>query len=124
MIRVDNGPEFTSFEFADWCTKKCIRIKYIQPGKPTQNAYIERFNKTYREDILDAYLFEHLEEVRMLSDQWLWSYNNEIPHGSINDMTPSEYARVAVNSGKLPPHKIKAKFTTINSHNNNSNCLH
>jgi putative transposase len=123
MIRVDNGPEFTSFEFTQWCTQKNITIKYIQPGKPTQNAYIERLNKTYREDILDAYLFQTLEQIRILSEEWQWIYNREIPHGSINDMTPYEYSKLAVNSGKLPMHKTHAEFTTINSHNNNSNSL-
>jgi len=79
-----------------------------------QNAYIERFNKTYRGDILDAYVFENLEEVRILTDEWMFSYDNEIPHGSLNDLTPNEYAMKAVNSGK------PCGFTTINSHNCNS----
>lgn len=120
MIRVDNGPEFTSIEFNQWCENKGIRIGFIQPGKPTQNAYIERLNKTYRYDILNAYLFETLEQVRILSDEWLWVYNHELPHGSINDMTPYEYSQLAVNSGKLPTHNAPAEFTTINSHNNNN----
>ncbi len=119
-IRVDNGPEFTSFEFTGWCSSKNIQITYIQPGRPMQNAYIERFNKTYRGDILDAYLFENLEQLRMLSDEWMLTYNNEIPHGSLNDLTPSEFATKAVNSGKPAPHKTHAGFTTINSHNNSS----
>lgn len=80
MIRVDNGPEFTSIEFTRWCENKNIKIIFIQPGKPTQNAYIERLNKTYRNDILNAYLFETLEQVRILSDEWLWIYNHELPH--------------------------------------------
>jgi putative transposase len=113
-IRVDNGTEFTSFEFTEWCRSKNIEITFIQPGRPMQNAFIERFNKTYRGDVLDAYLFENLEQVRILSDEWMTSYNNEIPHGSLNDLTPSEYAR-AVNSGK------PSGFTTINSHNSNNN---
>lgn len=123
MIRVDNGPEFTSFEFTQWCKEKNIDIKFIQPGKPTQNAFIERMNKTYREDILDAYLFENLEQVRILSEEWQWIYNREIPHGSISDMTPYEYRKLAVNSGKLPAHNACAEFTTINSHNNSNNSL-
>jgi len=67
-----------------------------------QNTYIERFNKTYREDILDAYLFENLEQLSILSDEWMQTYNNEIPHGSLNDLTPNEFAAKAVNSGKPP----------------------
>ena len=119
-IRVDNGPEFTSFEFTEWCSSKNITITYIQPGRPMQNAYIERFNKTYRGDILDAYLFESLEQVRILSDEWMISYNNEIPHGSLNDLTPNEYAMKAVNSGKPASHKTQSGFTTINSPNSSS----
>ena len=121
-IRVDNGPEFTSFEFTEWCRSKNIDITFIQPGRPMQNAYIERFNKTYRGDILDAYLFENLEEVRILTDEWMFSYNNEIPHGSLNDLTPSEYAK-AVNSGKPANHKTQSGFTTINSHNSSNKNL-
>lgn len=121
-IRVDNGPEFTSFQFLEWCQSKNITVKHIQPGRPMQNAYIERLNKTYREDILDAFLFDELEELRLLSDGWSWTYNYELPHGSIQDMTPKEYAReLAVNSGKLPTHKASKEFTTINSHSNSSN---
>lgn len=114
-FRLDNGPEFTSFEFTEWCRLKNIKITYIQPGRPMQNAYIERFNKTYRDEILDAYLFENLEELRILSENWMRIQNNEIPHGSLNDLTPHEYAAKAVNSGK------PSGFTTINSHNSSSN---
>jgi putative transposase len=120
-FRLDNGPEFTCLEFTEWCRSKNIKINYIQPGRPMQNAYIERFNKTYREDILDAYLFENLEQLRILSDEWMKTYNNEIPHGSLNDLTPNEYAAKAVNSGKPATLKTQAGFTTINSHNSSSN---
>jgi len=116
-----NIREFTSLEFAEWCKARDIEIKFIQPGRPMQNGYIERFNKTYREDILDAYLFENLDQVRILSEEFMWTYNREIPHGSLNDMTPYEYSQLAVNSGKLPTHEFHAEFTTINSHNNSNN---
>ena len=86
-----------------------------------QNAYIERFNKTYRDEVLDAYLFENLEELRILSEQWMRIQNNEIPHGSLNDNTPHEFAEKAVNSGKPASLKGPSGFTTINSHNNSSN---
>lgn len=88
QIRVDNGPEFTGKVFRGWCNKQSITLKYIQPGKPMQNAYIERLNRTYREDVLDAYLFETLEEVRMLSDEWQYKYNYLVPHESLKGKTP------------------------------------
>ena len=95
IIRVDNGSEFTSGAFADWANSKGIEIDFIQPGCPTQNSYIERFNRTYREDVLDLYLFETLEEVRQITDDWIDLYNYERPHDSLNDMTPMEYLQAA-----------------------------
>lgn len=89
QIRVDNGPEFTSKAFTLWCDRQQIAIKHIQPGRPMQNAYIERLNRTYREDILDAYLFESLEEVRLLSDEWQYNYNHLLPHESLGNKTPA-----------------------------------
>jgi putative transposase len=91
QIRCDNGPEFLSYALADYCTKQNITLKYIQPGKPTQNAYIERFNRSYREDILDAYLFEGLEELRDLSWEWMNDYNQNHPHQSLNHLSPLKY---------------------------------
>jgi len=89
QIRVDNGPEFLSKVFTKWCSKNSIEIKYIQPGRPMQNGYIERLNRTFREDILDAYQFETLEEVRILSDEWQDSYNHKHPHKALNRKTPA-----------------------------------
>lgn len=90
-IRVDNGPEFCSKEFTEWCENNQIFIQYIQPGKPMQNGYIERFNRTYRQDILDAYLFNDLEHVTQLTQEWLEDYNNHRPHESLGGMTPVKY---------------------------------
>lgn len=89
QIRVDNGPEFRGHCFAKWCEREQIKIKYTQPGKPMQNAYIERLNRTYREDVLDAYQFETLEEVRILSDEWQHYYNNTHPHKALKGRTPA-----------------------------------
>jgi len=94
-IRVDNGSEFTSDVFTNWAKAHEITIDYIQPGCPYQNAYIERFNRTYRGDVLDAYIFQNLNEVKQLTQDWIEIYNNERPHDSLNDMTPVEYKNVA-----------------------------
>ena len=93
QIRVDNGPEFTGKAFTSWCQQQGIIIKFIQPGRPMQNAYIERFNLTFREDVLDAYLFESLEGVRILSDEWQEKYNNLQPHESLKGKTPAMYRK-------------------------------
>ena len=74
-IRVDNGPEFTSMNFQNWCKENNIEIKYIQPGSPVQNAFIERFNRYFREDVLDAYWFEDLEQLRVIIERWRTDYN-------------------------------------------------
>ena len=71
-------------------SKQCDN-PFHRPGKPAQNAYIERFNRTYREDVLDLYLFRTLTEVRELSSEWSYEYNGERPHESLNNMTPYEY---------------------------------
>lgn len=94
-VRVDNGPEFTSSEFINWADKHSIKIDYIKPGCPYQNAYIERFNRTYRHEVLDLYLFNNLQEVEDITKDWINIYNSERPHDSLNDMTPLAYKHVA-----------------------------
>lgn len=92
-IRVDNGPEFTAQAFADWCSENHVRIDYIQPGRPNQNAYIERFNRSYRDEVLDPHIFSTLSQVRDLSWAWLMSYNEERPHKSLGNIPPAEFKR-------------------------------
>jgi putative transposase len=91
VLRVDNGPEFTSGEFAAWAEDNGMFIQYIQPGKPNQNAYIERFNRTYREELLDLYIFESLSDVREKTYWWRITYNEERPHDALGNMTPAQY---------------------------------
>ena len=91
MLRMDNGPEFISLILAEWAEKHAVKLEFIQPGKPTQHAFIERFNRTYRTDVLDFYLFRTLNEVREITEKWLSEYNGERPHESLNNMTPEEY---------------------------------
>ena len=90
-LRVDNGPEFCSGEFMAWAEEAGMRIQHIQPGKPNQNAFIERFNRTYREEVLDLYLFRTLEEVRERTYHWVIDYNECRPHDALGDQTPREY---------------------------------
>lgn len=91
-IRVDNGPEFLSKKFVQWCSQNNILIQYIQPGRPMQNAYIERLNRLFREDVLNAYLFDNLEQVRILAEKWMDEYNRLHPHKSLNGRTPHQAA--------------------------------
>jgi len=91
QFRVDNGPEWTSLAFRSWCQANDILIQYIQPGKPMQNGYIERFNRTYRQDILDAHLFDDIMQVKILTEEWMEDYNHKRPHQSLGDRTPMAY---------------------------------
>ncbi len=93
-IRTDNGSEFTSDLFQQWLEDNKIEWVKIQKGKPQQNAIIERFNKTYREDVLDAHLFFSLQNVKDLTDHWMRDYNEERPHEALDFKTPSEYEAV------------------------------
>ena len=88
VIRVDNGPEFIAKIFLQWAKKHQIEVRHIQPGKPAQNAFIERFNRTYREGVLDAYWFGSIEEVQAITDQWLNEYNYQRPHEALRRLTP------------------------------------
>ncbi len=88
-IRCDNGPEYISIALQRWARRRNIRLRYIQPGKPQQNSYVERYNRTVRYDWLNQYLFESVEEMREFATQWLWSYNNERPNMGIGGITPA-----------------------------------
>lgn len=90
-IRCDNGPELLSEAFRGWCEENDVEILYIQPGKPNQNAFIERFNRTFRNEVLSAYLFEDLDQVRQIAWEWLIEYNEERPHDSLGRITPKMF---------------------------------
>ena len=96
QIRIDNGPEFISTVLMQWGQEHHVRLHFIQPGQPAQNAYIERFNRTYRTEVLDLYLFQSLKEVRQLTEHWLHSYNQDRPHDALGGQTPIAFALAAV----------------------------
>lgn len=91
-IRTDNGPEFRSKKFQAWMSDQQITWSPIQKGKPQQNGIVERFNRTFREDVLDAYLFSSVAHAQDLADTWKEDYNNQRPHQSLGYQTPSDYA--------------------------------
>lgn len=94
-IRCDNGPEYISHLLANWAESRQIKLDFIQPGNPQQNAYIERFNRTVRYDWLTQYLFGSIDEVQAQATQWLWSYNNERPNMGLGGITPKQKLALA-----------------------------
>jgi len=94
-IRCDNGPEYISSKIIEWAEKREIRLAHIQPGKPQQNAYVERYNRTVRYDWLSQYLFDTIKEVQDYATRWLWTYNNERPNMAIGGVPPRQKLQVA-----------------------------
>ncbi len=90
-IRADNGPEFISLELSEWCFQRGIKLLFIQPGRPMQNGFIERFNRSFRENVLDANLFESIHQARELSDEFQEDYNFHRPHESLGNLSPINY---------------------------------
>ena len=92
-IRCDNGPEFISHKLDQWCTDRKITLQFIQPGRPMQNAFIERKNGSMRRELLNAYLFYSLNEVRFLKEEWRLDYNQDRPHKSLGYKSPLNYVQ-------------------------------
>jgi putative transposase len=90
MIRVDNGPEFISRQLDVWCKDQKIQLVFIQPGKPMQNGYIERCNGSIRRELLNAYVFRTLSEVREMCEKWRIDYNTKRPHKALNYRSPAD----------------------------------
>lgn len=101
-IRFDNGPEFTSIAVADWAELNGVQLDFIKPGRPMQNGFIERFNRTYRQAILDMYIFDSLDEVRELTSRWINFYNHRRPHDSLGGAPPSDSTRPVLINPKTP----------------------
>lgn len=88
-IRLDNGQELTADVFIDWAKEHGVRLMFIQPGKPNRNAFVERFNRSFHEEVLDAWLFDAVSEVQTVADEWLADYNEFRPHDSLGKMPPA-----------------------------------
>ena len=86
-----NGPELIAQLLADWAAEHAVTLAHIQPGKPAQNAFIERFNRTYREAVLDAYLFDTVAEAQAITEDWLEEYNAIRPHEALGNVPPYQY---------------------------------
>ena len=95
MIRSDNSPEYISVAVQTWAQEWGIRLEFIQPGKPQQNAYVERFNRTVRYEWLSQYYWGSLEEVQNFATDWMWGYNHERPNMALGGITPMQRLAMA-----------------------------
>ena len=95
VLRCDNGPEYVSALVFEWAESKGIQIEHIQPGKPQQNAYVERFNRTVRYEWLAQYEFGSLGQVQDYATRWIWNYNNERPNMALGGITPKQRLAMA-----------------------------
>jgi putative transposase len=87
-VGVDKGPEFTAQSFVEWCAEHGVATHYIQPSKPHQDAYIERCNRSYRSEVLNAHLFASIAELRALTSAWLRVYNSDRLDDSLGRVPP------------------------------------
>lgn len=102
----------------DWAVDNGVELQFIQKGKPNQNGYVERFNRTFRTEVLDAYAFDSLNQVRVIASAWMWMYNNERPHGSLRYHTPISFM---LKYGKLHTHNDQGQFPTFQHDIHNKN---
>ena len=80
-----------SANLEEWCAEHRVELRFIQPGKPNQIAFVERCNRTFRHEVLDAYVFTDLHQVRRITDDWIRIYNEERPHRSLGRVTPAMF---------------------------------
>jgi putative transposase len=91
VIKVDNGSEFISKAMDEWAYRNAVKLEFSRPGKPTDNAFIESFNGRLRQECLNQNWFTSLADARQIVEEWREDYNEERPHGSLDNRTPSEF---------------------------------
>ena len=114
-IRLDNGPEFISTKLIQYTATIGIELEFIEPSSPAQNAYIERFNRHYREDVLDAYAFDSIESMQIISEKWRDEYNNRHSHGSLKGMSPIQFKH-SRGKDNFSSESVKAKMNDELTH--------
>jgi putative transposase len=107
---VDNGPEFTSKALDRWAAERGIEIRFIRPGKPVENCFIESFNGTLRRDCLDANWFGSLAEARLRIEAWRLEYNHDRPHTSLGGLAPAEFAALR---SPTAPYELQTRRSQI-----------
>ena len=93
QIVIDNGPEFTGRVLDAWAYDKGVELRFIEPGKPTQNAFVESFNGRFRDECLNQHWFVTLADAQRIIEHWRQDYNTIRPHSSLGNLTPVEFAR-------------------------------
>lgn len=93
VVTIDNGTEFDSKAMDEWAFENGVRLNFIRPGKPNENAYIESFNGKFRDECLNEYIFETLDDARRIIEEWRIDYNEERPHSSLGNLTPKEFLK-------------------------------
>jgi putative transposase len=92
-LLTDNGPEFTGKDMENWAYTRDLKHLFIEPGKPVQNCFVESFNGRFRDECLNEHWFKCLMHAKSVIEQWRFDYNHNRPHGSLNKMTPAEFAK-------------------------------
>jgi putative transposase len=90
-IVVDNGTEFTSLALDQWAHRRGIHLRFIRPGRPVENCFIESFNGKFRDECLNEHWFADLEDARKKIEKWRIDYNTNRPHSSLGQLTPKEF---------------------------------
>ena len=103
-IRSDNGPEFISKHYANWARQRGITLLFTQPGNPQQNAYIERYNRTLRQELLNQHQFKSIEHLQEQLTDYIWCYNHNRPHSALGGQTPKRYRQEQQSSNKRNVH--------------------